>query len=149
MLVESGSHFNSYGGGKPYPIEMADLDPVFVVDDPDATVLGVYKETGEPAFAMKTENGCTKVYMGSTCIDRKILRAFAKMENIHLNTEEDSVIYENESYLAVHAMHDGITEISLRDEYELKEMFTGEIIDKCRKVSLNMKMGDTKLFEKR
>ena len=98
---------------------------------------------------MKTENGCTKVYMGSTCIDRKILRAFAKMANVHLNTEEDSVIYENESYLAVHAMHDGITEISLRDEYELKEMFTGEIIDKCRKVSLNMNKGDTKLFEKR
>ena len=146
VMMESGPQILG-NGGVPYKLPTAKIDPVFVVDDPDAVVLGVYKETGLPAFAMKETADCTKVYVGSPCVGRKVLRALAKKAGVHMVADEESIIYENEKYLGIHAMRDGEIVLNLRRKCALKELFTDEEYPVCETLKLDLKKGQNKLFE--
>ena len=143
--VEGGMGF-ARNGDRPYPAPNQILDPAFAVEDPDAVVLGVYKETGEPAFAMKEKDGCTLVYLGATAPTVRVIRALARRAGIHLFCEEDCFTFANESYVGLHAPHDGVFELCLPETHGLREVFTGETLAPASRIPLALKKGETRLF---
>ena len=143
--VEGGMGF-ARNGDRPYPAPNQTLDPVFAVDDPDAVVLGVYKDTGEPAFAMKEKDGCTLVYLGAAAPTVRVIRALARRAGIHLFCGEDCFTFANESYVGLHAPHDGLFELCLPEKRGLREVFTGETFAPASRIPLALKKGETRLF---
>jgi len=132
----------------PYYPQKAVYEPIFTVDDPEATVLGVYKDNGLPAFAVKTVNGARSVYLGSAILNTSVLRALCKLQGVHLYLEEDSIIYANQSYIGIHAVKDGTVALKLKRGKRLREVFDGEIYSAENGfLTLNLSLGDTKLFE--
>ncbi|MBO5370764.1 MAG: hypothetical protein J6B23_08835 [Clostridia bacterium] len=121
--------------------------PVFAVDDEDATVIGVYKDSGLPAMAIKSDGKCTNVYVGSAILNTRVLRALSKLQNITLYTEEDNVVYANESYIGVHAVKDGKLSLRFPEARAVREVFDGTVYEKTDKLNLELKLGDTRLFE--
>ena len=145
-LIEGGMAFYQ-NGGVPCPIETQAPDPAFVVDDPDAIVLGVYRETGQPAFAMKEQDGCTTVYFGSTALTIRVLRALARRAGVFLYTREDATVYACESYVGVHAAQDGPLTLHLPARRMLRDVFSGECFGPCEELPLDIRKGFTRLFE--
>ncbi len=147
-LIRGGMAYHTKHQSNPYPIETCPPNPTFVIDDPDAVILGVYEENGLPAFAMKKINGATVFYLGSTCLNTRVMRAIAKHAGVHLVTEEDAVIYENQSYLGIHSTRDGEITLHLRRPSRLLELFDKDTCELCEKITLSLKKGETRLFEK-
>ena len=62
-------------------------------------------------------------------------------------SEEDSVIYANQSYLGVHAVKDGKTALKLPGKHRLRELYENKVYTAehgC--LTLDLKLGDTRLF---
>lgn len=147
-LITSGMSF--YGNNfVPFYPNRIQYDPVFFVDDPDAIVLGVYKDSNLPAFAMKTVNGANCVYIGSAILNTAVLRGLCKLQGVHLYTDEDAVIYANQSYVGIHAVKDGPVTLQLPDAGTLREVFDDQIYSTdAGKLTLDLHLGQTKLFER-
>lgn len=131
----------------PYKLTPMQYDPVFTVDDPDAIVLGTYKDNGLPAFAIKRAGDAICVYYGSAVLNASVLRALSKLQGVFLFSEEDSVIYANQSYLGVHAVKDGKTALKLPGKHRLRELYENKVYTAehgC--LTLDLKLGDTRLF---
>ncbi len=132
---------------KPYKQQGLHYDPVFTVDDPDAIILGTYKDNGLPAFAMKRIGKTVCVYYGSAVLNASVLRALAKAQGLFLFAEEDSVIYANQSYLGVHAVRDGKTVLKLPGKHRLREVYENKVYTADQGcLPLDLKLGDTRLF---
>ncbi len=132
---------------KPYPAPNQPLSPVFVVDDPEATVLGVYKESGEPALAIKEVDGCTLVYLGALAPTVRLIRALCRRAGIHLYVEEDCFTFACESYVGLHAPRDGKIELRLPGKRGLREVYTGETLAPDTRFELSLRKGETRLYE--
>ncbi len=132
--------------GNPIAVKTQTPDPVFVADDPDAVVLGVYKENGLPAFVMKTVDGCRSVYYGSTTLNARVLRGLCRLQGLTLYTQDGCVIYANESYLGLHAVRDGEVTLHLPTPCALQEAFSGEIFPAASELTLSLRRGETRLF---
>ena len=144
--LEGGMSFYR-SGGVPVPVATQAPDPAFVVDDPDAIVLGVYKKNGLPAFAMKQAGECTLVYFGSTALTTRVLRALARKAGVFLYAHEDAVVYACESYVGLHAVKDGSFTLHLPSRRALREVFSGQVYAPCDRLVLDMRKGETRLFE--
>ena len=147
-LIRGGMAYHTKHNSAPYPIETYAPNPTFVIDDKDAVILGVYADNGLPAFAMKQVGGATVFYLGSTCLNTRVMRAIAKHAGVHLVTETDAVIYENQSYLGIHAAQGGEITLRLRAPSRLLEVFDKDAYEQCDQITLSLKKGDTRLFEK-
>lgn len=134
-------------GGAPIPVATQAPDPAFVVDDPDAIVLGVYRENGLPAFAMKQAGACTLVYFGSTALTTRVLRALARKAGVFLYAHEDAVVYACESYVGLHAVKDGPFTLRLPSRRALREVFSGQAYAPRDRLELDLRRGETRLFE--
>ena len=132
--------------GNPTPVVTDAPDPVFVADDPDAIVLGVYKDNGLPAFVMKEVDGCRVIYSGSSALNTRVLRGLCRLQGMTLYTEEDSIIYANESYLGLHAVRDGEVTLYLPEPRALQEVFSGETYPAASELTLTLRKGETRLF---
>ncbi|MBR3838024.1 MAG: hypothetical protein IKJ74_07805 [Clostridia bacterium] len=145
-LIRGGIPF-SRNGEVPYLIKTAVPNPAFIIDDPDATVLGVYEENGLPAFAVKNIEGCDVYYFGSTALPARLLRAICHRMEIPLITHEDCVVYANESYFGIHAPKDGEFTLHVPKMVPFREVFTGERYEPCDTMTVTVKKADTLLFE--
>ena len=144
--LEGGMSFYR-SGGVPVPVATQAPDPAFVVDDPDAIVLGVYKKNGLPAFAMKQAGECTLVYFGSTALTTRVLRALARKAGVFLYAHEDAVVYACESYVGLHAVKDGPFTLHLPSRRALREVFSSQAYAPRDRLVLDMRKGETRLFE--
>lgn len=144
--LEGGMSFYR-SGGVPVPVATQAPDPAFVVDDPDAIVLGVYKKNGLPAFAMKQAGECTLVYFGSTALTTRVLRALARKAGVFLYAHEDAVVYACESYVGLHAVKDGSFTLHLPSRRALREVFSSQAYAPRDRLELDLRRGETRLFE--
>lgn len=120
--------------------------PMFYVDDPDAVVLGVYRDSGKAAFAIKEVDGCRVLYLGSSILNTAVLRALCRAVGVHLYTDGDSVLYANESYLGVHTTKEESLTLRLPAPRALREVFTDTVYQKSDTLTLSVKKGESLLF---
>lgn len=106
------------------------VSPLFHVDDPQATVLGTYVESGKVGFAVRRFKTWTSVYVGSLAVGSHILRAIAQAAGAHLYDDTDQIVYANESFLAIHTSKAGKRTLRLRRRSDVYEPFEDRVLAK-------------------
>lgn len=81
--------------------------PRFVVIDPEAKVWGVWADNGQPALAVKEENGWTSVYVGTAPLPVEWLRFLARSAGVHLYSDRPDVVYAARDCVALIASEEG------------------------------------------
>ncbi len=123
------------------------LCPRFTVEDDTAIVLGKYALDGRAALAMKELDGYTSIYCATPTLRCDMLTAIAKQAGCHIYTEDEDVLFANESFVTLHAGTDGDKRIKLKkpctpfEVYEKKSY--GENTDT---ICLFMRRGETKMW---
>lgn len=141
FFVDLPPEFDDYGVRSP-------IDPMWVVDDPDAIPLGRIQGTSYWGLAAKRINGGTRYFSSVPNLPSSLLRAIACREGVHLYTQTDDVIYANASYLCIHASSAGLKNLYLPALHDVRDALSGERI--CRdaaEFSIRMDLHETRLFE--
>ena len=76
-----------------------------------------------------------------------MLRALARKAGVFLYAHEDAVVYACESYVGLHAVKDGSFTLHLPSRRALREVFSGQVYAPCDRLVLDMRKGETRLFE--
>lgn len=103
-----------------------DLYPVVYPDDPDATVLARFLDSGLPALAVKEQQGYTSIYCGSKYLSCDVIREAARYAGCHIYSETDDVLYANQNYLTVHAASTGVKTIRLPKKCTVTEVYENQ-----------------------
>ncbi len=105
------------------------IAPRLVVDDPDAEVLGVWRQTGEPAFAVKDFGTWRAVVCPSPIDHTGVARGLARVAGCHIWADPGRILFANRSLLAVHFAdsHEPIR-IHLPQPMTVTDAITGETV---------------------
>ncbi|MBU0478572.1 beta-galactosidase [bacterium] len=107
--------------------------PVFYVDDPTVTVLGLqpFKSKKLPAFCLKNFKGWTSIYISIPFVSRDVLQNIFEYAGVHryLDTKND-IIYANKSMLSIHTKEGGKKIISLPQPMDVYDAFAQKVIGK-------------------
>jgi len=102
----------------------------------------------EKARNLCKENGVP--YIMTSGIKEKFtvneLRAFCKVNGVHIYCETDDIIYVNENYICIYAVTAGEKTLSLSRERAVSELLGGTYQSNTDTVTVKMQKGETKLF---
>ncbi|MGD9495001.1 MAG: hypothetical protein AB7Y46_01700, partial [Armatimonadota bacterium] len=106
-----------------------DFGPVFAIDDPEATVLGVYPD-GQVAFAARDQRDWRSVYCAVPRMTSELLRGVARYAGVHLYCEKDVVLDADSRLLMLHSGWEGdrTLEIALPRPMTVTDAWTGEVL---------------------
>jgi hypothetical protein len=120
--------------------------PSFTVEDPDATALAVYADTGETAVARKEKNGCAVYYSGPAILPPNLLRYIADEAGCRNYLDTEDACYVNASFVGAHAGRSGTVRISLPGPSPLTDVFTGEELPPASVHEIAVEKDQTLLF---
>ena len=110
LKFSNGMHPYTRGVAGTEHFTFEDFGPLFHVDDPDATVLGMgryHMGLTRPAFAVKKQADWTSVYCGLPVLPPAVLRDIAREAGVHIYTDNDDFMAANNWLLTVCAASDG------------------------------------------
>ena len=147
-IIDRDIHSNIWLGNVLQP---AFANPIFAIDDPNATVLGRYCHDGRAALALVETNGVKSVYSAAQVMRSDLLASIAEWSGCHLFEKGvGDVLYANENYVCVHASSDGKRTIRFKrrcSPYEVYEKrFYGHDV---MEIAVEMKTGDTLMWQTR
>jgi hypothetical protein len=127
------------------------LAPIFLVDDPDARVLGevVYSQGNcRPGFAVKEFAGWRSVYSAAPNLPAPVLRGIARAAGVHIYSDAGDVLYANRSLVGIHTLSGGRRAIRLpRRARTVVDVFTGETLGHdAAEIGLTLPPRSTSLF---
>lgn len=97
----------------------------FAIDD-DVTVLGYYKNSGEPAFGYKRERACITAFAGLGSLTAPALREIMTLSGVYkYTTSSDAVIYVNNVMLGVYHRNQTDIEIHLPQDEVYVDLYNG------------------------
>ncbi len=108
-------------GGKRMGTDEA-LNPSYAAIDPQATVLGVYTQSGEPSIAAKTlqaDGAWRSVFIGEPQFTGELVRGILRYAGVHLYDTQDDIVFVRENpgvgggLLVVHSPYTGQRVIQL------------------------------------
>lgn len=119
------------------------------VDDPRATVLGVYPRSGLPAAAVvEPEDGGRVVFIGAYNLSRATISRLAGYANAWRVAPPGNVIDADREILMIHPLTDGPVEVMLKEAAALNEVEPGTLTSgHALKHTLDLKAGRTYLFK--
>jgi hypothetical protein len=107
------------------------IQPVFYIDDPDATNLAIYPD-GKSAWAVKKFDNWNSIYSAVPFINIQAVRNIAKFAGVHLYVDEDIVMGADNRFLMFangYAKKRTLT-VNLPNAATVKDAFTGEVVAK-------------------
>jgi hypothetical protein len=78
------------------------IGPVFVIDDPQSTVLAKYEADGKPAVASRKIGPLTNVYCAIPLAGETLLRDLCKSAGVHFYTKQNLYIRAGSRFLTLH-----------------------------------------------
>lgn len=78
------------------------IGPVFVVDDPQSTILAKYEADGQPAVASRKIGQLTSVYCAIPLAGETLLRDFCKAAGVHFYADKNLYIRAGSRFLTLH-----------------------------------------------
>jgi len=107
------------------------IGPCLEVADPDARVLGVWRQSGLPAFAVKDFGSWRSVFCASPINDSRVFRGLVHHAGCHLWVEPGRICFANRSLLAVHFLNfSQPIRIHLPAPMDVTDLFSGEEVAK-------------------
>ena len=123
------------------------FSPHFCVEDPDAVVLGRYRNLLRPGMAIKEADGFTSLFIGTPDAPSALLRNALKLAGVHLYSQQDNLVYANSGMLSVTFRREGSHTLSLPSRSRVIDALTGEVIaDKVLSLSIAAAYGETRIF---
>ena len=123
------------------------INPYFVIEDDEATVLGRYCNDGSVAMAMKEMDGFTSIYCTAKVLRSELLATIAEWSGCHLFLRSDDVLYANENFVAVHASTDGHKTVYFKKQCDPYEMYEKQYYGhSVKQITVYMKKGETKMW---
>lgn len=123
-----------------------EIEPFYSIQDKEAKILGVYKNTGLGAYGVKTNSGYTSVFYGNTMLSTDIIRETARLAKASVYCESNDVI-EGGDLITIHSSEKGNKEI-FSDE-SLTDLFLNRTIKPVDGiVRINMEKHKTKIMKK-
>ena len=116
--------------------------PRFEVWDDEAEILGVWQDSRNPAFARKSVDGFTSIYLGTAPLPAEWLRYFAGLAGVTLWSDQPDIVSGCRSAAMVVATSDGPRTVRFPGIFQDTE--GGPADDEHQ---LNLKFGDTRLFQ--
>ena len=124
------------------------LSPTFRINDPQAVVLGHFKESNNPAFAYRSFTDYSVFYSAAGDIPYQVLREIARYAGVHIYHEGRNPVYVNSRLIGIHAVNTKHIELNLPCEVEVEELFSNEkYTTKNGTLSFAVNPGEMKLFK--
>ena len=130
--------------------------PRLVCDDPAAEPLGYFINgttiAGQPcgsgtALARKKNEDWTALWSASPCLPAAWLTEFARAAGVHIWNDRGDQIFTAPEWIAVHAKWDGPLTLRLPRRMSLRAYPEGNVFPETDALELNVKRGETLLFE--
>ncbi len=118
-----------------------DRYPRFIVDTPEAEILGEWSDLKEPAMARIERDGWTSIYMGTAPLPVPVLRWLARQADVPLWSSKGDIVRAIRDATLLVATTDGERTLSLPKP--LKSHDTGIVSDTHQ---LNLEQGEVRLF---
>ncbi len=125
-----------------------DLYPGLFAKEGDGEAIAHFLETGAPSITIKDNPDFRAVYYGSKHMSADIVRELARLAGVHIYTEDNDVLYANNSYITFHAATTGKKTLKLPREATLREVYSGKIYaENTDIVNFELLKGETLMFE--
>jgi hypothetical protein len=127
------------------------LSPLFYVDDPQATTLGLggYSfDVLRPAFVRKAIKDWTSFYCSVPVLPPVVIRKIAREAGVHIYSEADDFVAANNWLLAVSAATSGLRTIRLPRALDVTDAMTGALVARsAESFQVRMRFGETYLWK--
>ena len=151
LKLSNGVHpYNQGVVGTEYPTH-DDFGPLFYLDDPTATTLGMgryHMGLIRPAFAVKKMKDWTSVYCSLPVLPPAVIRNMAREAGVHIYCDNNDFMAANNWLLCVCAASDGPRTIRLPHKAKVVDALTGEVTaPDAKEFTLEMKYGETRVWK--
>jgi hypothetical protein len=122
------------------------LDPLWVVDDPGAEIIGRYP-SGAPAVAAKQTPDGLRVYVGALHCPAKLLRNILTASDVHVYSDSDDVLLTDGQFLSLTATSPGQKHLSFPHACTVINALDGQpVAQDVRHLDLDLQLGETRMF---
>lgn len=123
--------------------------PLFFIDDPDATVFGKINGTDKAGWAVKRFKDWTSIYIALPgAITPELVRNIVREAGIEPIGPCDDVTTAGNGFITIHAISDGEKKLKWVGKCDIADLISGEIINNADMLSFQMKTGETRWFRK-
>ncbi|MBI3851903.1 MAG: beta-galactosidase [Verrucomicrobia bacterium] len=119
--------------------------PLFTVEADSAETLAVYKD-GSPAVAMRRRLRGLDIFLGVPALTPELVRAFARMSDVHLFTEENAAVWAAEEFLSIQAHKTGPLVIQTGRTSAVSDALTGAKLGRGPCLTLPMETGEVRVL---
>jgi hypothetical protein len=129
-----------YGSERP-------INPVIYGADDQATVIGWFINTGDPAFLSRDFGAWCSFWSGAPSVPAALLRAIAKQVGVHLYLETGDQVLHERGYLTLHAGAEGERVVRLPQACDVIDVATGGYaVRNAREFRTRMRRGQTGIW---
>jgi len=130
------------GFGLPFAI-----GPQFSVDDPEARILGLYRDSGLASLAVKPVGQSRAAYCGSPKLPADLLRNLARFAGVHLYSEDLDTVAANDSFILLHTATAGSKTVHLKAKADVVDVFEGQVLARgVDQVTIDIPAEETRLL---
>ena len=124
------------------------VEPVFAVErEAGVTVLACYERGSDAAMAVRQTNGHTSLFVGALKAPARMLAAIAGAAGVHLYCRAGDVVHVDGRTLSLTACDAGRKTVTLPRPAALRDVCTGETLSQAQTFHLDMRRGETRVFE--
>jgi hypothetical protein len=121
------------------------IQPLFAVDASPSETLATYSD-GSAAVAMRKGEHGIDVFVGVPQLTSELVRALARMADVHLFAEEDVALWAADPYISLHALKSGSLTIRTGREGPVVDALDGSEVGRGPEVKLNLRAGETRVL---
>ena len=121
------------------------IQPLFTVEANPAETLATYQD-GSPAVALRRSSRGLDIFLGVPALTPELVRAFARMADVHLFTEENAAVWAAEGFLSIQAHTNGPLVIHTGRSRPVVDALSGAMLGRGPRLTLPMEAGDVRVL---
>lgn len=121
------------------------IQPLFTVEANPAETLATYQD-GSPAVALRRRPLGLDIFVGVPALTPELVRAFARMADVHLFTEENAAVWAAEGFLSIQAHTNGPLVIHTGRSRSVVDALSGAKLGRGPRLTLPMEAGDVRVL---
>ena len=119
----------------------------FAVNDPGATPLAKYRDTGGIAFATRDFGTWRSIFCGIPRLESQFLNNLAREAGAWVAAPAGDAVFANQRIATIHAISSGKKQIELAAPSRVTDLTSGVVVsESSSRIEIEMKQGDTRWF---
>lgn len=119
----------------------------FAVDDPQATPLARYGESGPVGCALRDFGAWRSVFVGVPGLSPAFLNALARYAGAWTAASAGDAVYASQNFVTIHAMTPGEKTLTLKTPARVTDLCSGQVVaEQTGVLRLTMSLGETRWF---